>query len=83
MFDELASFLGLLNSLTPLGVIGLLGTIILLLVHKKGPLQTLKNNHLEHVQESLDKLVNSGEKQVDLLVDISRDMNYVKGKLDK
>ena len=68
--------------MTPLGVIALLGVVILLLVHKKGPLKTLANNHLEHVQQSLDKIAESSEKQVDLLVDIKADINYVKGKLD-
>ncbi len=82
MFEELSKFLSTLNTLTPLGVIALLGTTIFLLVHKNGPIQTIKNNHLEHVQASLDKIVELNEKQVEHLVDIKTDISFVKGKID-
>jgi hypothetical protein len=83
MFDAITALLGVLNAMTPLGIVALLGVVILLMVHKKGPIQTLKNNHLEHVQQSLNQIAESGDRQVDLLVDISKDMNFLKGKLDK
>lgn len=82
MFDQLAALLSTLNSLSPLGVIGLLGVVILLLVHKRGPLKTLTDNHLSHVQVALDRIAESSDRQVELLYEIKEDISYVKGKLD-
>lgn len=83
MFDTFVAFLSTLNSLSPLAVIALLGSIIFLMVHKSGPIRKLSDNHLEHVQGSLDKIVDSTGKSVDLLVDMKSDLSYLKGKLDK
>lgn len=82
MFEEIVSLLTSLNSLSPLGVIGLLVVVILLMVHKNGPIKKIANNHLEHVQGTLEKIAESSDKQVDLLVDIKADIAFVKGKLD-
>ena len=90
MFDGIVTFLSALNALTPLGVAALLGVVILLLVHKKGPIKTLANNHLEHVQASLDVIADSSkkhaeisQKQLELLGDIKAEIYYVKAKVDK
>jgi len=83
MIESFISLLQALNSLTPVGIIGLLITVILLMVHKKGPIQTIANNHLSHVQDSLEKIAENSEKTVDLLNDMREDMGYLKGKLDK
>ena len=90
MIEQLVQLLNVLNGLSPLAVIALLGTIILLMVHRKGPLQTLKNNHLEHVQKSLDRIVDATEvqvtssaQQVDLLVDIKSGVEFLKGRSER
>ena len=83
MFDSLTSLLGMLNTLSPLGVIGLLAVVVLLMVHKKGPLKILTNNHMEHIQISLTKIAESSDKQVNLLQEVSKDINYMKGKMDQ
>lgn len=81
MFTELTTFLSMLSSLSPLAVIALLGTIILLMVHKKGPIKLMTDNHLTHVSDSLKQIADNSDKQVDLLNDIKNDTAWLKGKL--
>lgn len=83
MLEHLVGLLAALNSLTPLGVIALLGVVILLMVHEKGPIKTLTNNHLEHVQAALDKIVVHGEEEIELLHEIKSELSYLKGKLER
>lgn len=93
----LEQFLKVLNTLTPLGLAGLLAVIIYFMVSKtRGPLANLKSNHLHHLQMALDRIANSNdklcvaseqqaaasEKQLDALNDIRSDISFVKGKLD-
>ena len=82
MFDVLLKLLVTLNGLTPLGVIGLLGVIILLLVHKRGPLQTLKNNHLQHIENSLSQIAENSTKQVEILYEVKGGIEFLKGRRD-
>lgn len=83
MLDSLIPFLQALNSLSPLGVIALLVVVVLLMVHEKGPVKKLMNNHLDHVQMALDKIVVNGSSQIELLNEIKSEISYLKGKLDK
>lgn len=87
--ETLSSVLLLLNSLTPIGLVGLLSLIAGLLLHKRGPLRTLTDNHLSHIQQSLDRIAASNEKQVlsswrqeVSLNEIKVDLSFLKGKLD-
>jgi hypothetical protein len=82
MFDAILTVLNALNKLTPVGVFGLLVLTTFVFVWKNGPFRTLKDNHLHHVQEALDKIVESSDKQVELLHTIKEDISFVKGKLD-
>lgn len=82
MLEALTALLEVLNKFTPLGVAAILGLAIFVFIWKNGPMRKLKDNHLAHVQASLDKIVESGDKQVDLLVDIKTDISFLKGKLD-
>ncbi len=70
------------NALTPLGICGLLIVVIILMTHEKGPIKQLTNNHLEHVQMSLDQIVENGKEHNSKLDDIRADISFVKGKLD-
>lgn len=81
MFTSFVAVLQALNSLTPLGVIALLIVVILLMVHKDGPIKKLSENHLSHVQQSLDALVKNGDDQLDALKDQSRSLNEIKSEI--
>jgi len=83
MIEALTQLLVVLNTLSPLAIIGLLGAVIFLMAHEKGPIKILANNHLDHVQASLDKIVVNGEAQTELLNQIKSELNYLKGKLDR
>lgn len=77
----LTSLLNILNAMTPLGIIALLAVIILLLVHPRGPLRTIKDNHLSHAQDSLERIATNSDKQVEALGEIKADIAWVKGRL--
>lgn len=79
--ESLTTLLTAVNAMSPIGVIALLGVVILLLVHKRGPLRRLTDNHLDHVQASLDRIAESSDKQLDALNDIRADIGFVKGRL--
>lgn len=83
MLQALAALLQALNALSPLGIIALLGVVILLMVHKDGPIQKIANNHLDHAQGTLEDILENGKGQLEVLNDIKADINYVKGKLDR
>ena len=82
MMEEAKQLIELLNTLSPLGVLGFIGVIVLSITHKNGPVKVFMNNHLAHLQESLDKLVASSEDNGDKLETIRDDINYMKGKMD-
>jgi len=89
MFTIITTLLQAANSMTPLGICALLVVVIILMTHEKGPIKQLANNHLEHVQMALDKIVLNGDaqaaslkEQAATLNDIRSDISYVKGKLD-
>lgn len=71
------------NDVTPLGVIVLLTTVILLMVHKRGPIRRMQDNHLHHVQIALDRIVEQGDKQIDTLNDIKADIAVVKDRVKR
>lgn len=83
MISSLTTLVQALSTITPLGIAALLIVVILLMIHPKGPIKMLANNHLEHVQASLDILTATSTKQLDTLSDIRSDISYVKGKLDR
>ena len=79
MSDLITSTVGVLNSMTPLAIIGLLGYVIFVLVWKKSPtheaVDTLKTNDLTHMAESLDRIER-------LLTDMNSRLIYVQAALD-
>jgi F0F1-type ATP synthase membrane subunit b/b' len=85
MLETIITVLKLLNTFSPLGVAALallvLGAVLYTAFHSNGPIQKIANNHLEHVQDSLDKIAASGERHTELLTDIKVDISFVKGKL--
>jgi F0F1-type ATP synthase membrane subunit b/b' len=79
----LVNLLQILNSLSPLGVIALLAVVILLMTHRNGPIKKLANNHLEHVQTSLDAIAKNSERTVELLSECKAELAWLRGKLDR
>ncbi len=73
--------LHVLNDLSPLALAVLLGSIILLIVHKNGPVRKIQDNHLTHIEAAITKVANNSDKQLDKLDEIRSEMSWVKGKL--
>lgn len=82
MLTTLTALLTAANTITPLGICALLIVVIILMTHEKGPIKQLANNHLEHVQASLDQIVDNGKAHTVTLNEIAKDISYVKGKID-
>lgn len=78
MLETLTTAVDLLNSLSPLAVIGLLAYIVFLMVAKKGPIATISNNHLSGLPEMAASL----ERMERTLGEIRDGMNYVRGRLN-
>lgn len=76
-------FIHTVNDVTPLGLAVLLGVIIFLMVNKNGPLRTMTDNHLTHIQDSLDRIAKSGESQQQSLGQIQAGVEWLKGHLTK
>ena len=79
MSDLITSTVGVLNSMTPLAIIGLLGYVIFVLVWKKSPahdaVEKLGTNDLTHMAESLDRIER-------LQTDMNSRLIYVQAALD-
>jgi hypothetical protein len=76
------SILHVLNDLSPLALAVLLGAIVLLIVHKRGPVQMIKDNHLTHIEAHLSEIAANGKAQIGKLDEIRNDLQWVKGKID-
>lgn len=76
--DALIAFLTTLNSLSPLAIIGLLGTVIFMLVTGKTAsakaLHTVQTNHLHELPEMADTL-----RRIETR--LAEDFTYIKAKL--
>lgn len=77
--DSIIEFLKLLNSLSPLAVIGLLGTVIFMLVTGKTKagekLKEVQDNHLHELPEIAETLRRIESK-------LDQDLSYIKAKLN-
>lgn len=60
----------------------LLGAIVLLIVHKRGPVQKIKDNHLPHIEAHLSEIAANSRTQIVKLDEIRNDLQWVKGKID-
>ena len=77
MFETLHSTIELLNSLSPIGVIGLLAYIVYLMISKKGPIQVISNNHLSGLPE-----MNATLLRIESTISEVRDgINYLRGRI--
>ena len=81
--DNLIKFLEALNSLSPLAIIGLLGTVIFLLVKGKTSVDdkvaVISDNHLHGVQESLDRLLETLQR---IEVDMKGEFSYLRARMN-
>jgi len=73
MFGEMNETLLILSSLSPIAIIGLLSWIVFLLVHRKGPIKALTENHIQSIYELLSRMDNT-------LLEIRDGINYLKGR---
>ena len=73
MFGEMNETLLILSSLSPIAIIGLLSWIVFLLVHRKGPIKVLTENHIQSIYELLSRMDNT-------LLEIRDGINYLKGR---
>ena len=87
--DEVKTIIELLNNLSPLGVLAFIGVIVLSITHKNGPVKVFMNNHLAHLQASMDRLViatellvKSNDDNGEKLDTIRDDISFLKGKMD-
>lgn len=80
---DIKQIIDVMNTLSPLGALGFFGFILLSILHKKGPVKVLMNNHLYHLQQSIDKMVQLSEQNNEKLDEISSDLAYMRGKLDR
>ena len=85
--ESLISFLTTLNSLTPLALAGLLGTVIFLMVYKN-PFKPLENklnevttNHLHELPEISENLKKAVEILSRIEVKQAEDFSFIKAKL--
>ena len=83
---ELAAFLTLLNSLSPLAVIGLLGTVIFLLVkgktHTARELKVVQTNHLHELPEIAETLRSMSDTLRRMETRMAEDFSHIKAKLN-
>jgi hypothetical protein len=84
--ETLITFLTTLNSLSPLAVIALLGTIIFLLVKGKtaadGKVDTIASNHLHELPEIAETLRVMAETLRRMETKMSEEFAYLRGKLN-
>jgi hypothetical protein len=84
--ETLIPLLELLNNLSPLAVIALLGTVIFLLVKGKedigGKVDTVANNHLHELPEAVEILRRMEATLQRIEVKWSEDMAYLKGRIN-
>lgn len=78
---DLIAFLHAVNAVTPLGLAALLGVVILLMTHKRGPIRKIQDNHLAHVQAALERIADNSDKNLEALHEIGKDISYVKGRI--
>ena len=84
--------IGALNTLSPLGLAGLMGFILYHMVAKKGSVKTLSENHLSGLPDilvTLQSIDGSSKRQEALLGEIRDDLSetakgveYLKGRAD-
>lgn len=80
--DSIVEFFKILNSISPFAVLAGIVTLVILVWHPEGPINKIANNHLGHVQETLEKICDNGEKQLEALGDIKEGISYLKGRVD-
>lgn len=84
--ETLIEFLTTLNSLSPLAVIALLGTIIFMLVKGKTgagkQLKAVQENHLHDMPEVVQTMRDMKETLQRIEVKLSEDMAYLKGRIN-
>ena len=78
MIETLSQLLGYLNALTPLGLAGGLAYIVYLLVGKRGPINSISDNHLS----SLPDMVATLERIEKALCEIRDGISYLKGRVN-
>lgn len=84
MLANLVSTFTALNSVSSLGVIGLLSYVIYLMIAKKGPIKTISDNHLSGLPEmnaTLVRMEESSKRQETTLGEIRDGINYLKGRV--
>lgn len=81
--DSIVALFEILNKITPFAVLAGLIVLVVVFYHPNGPVKTLTDNHLTHMQKSLDKLCDHGEKSLEVLGDIKSDIAYLKGRADR
>ncbi len=84
--DSLLEFLNALNSLSPLAVIALLGTIIFILVRRKAAspeaVAEIKDNHLHDMPEMVATLRKIDETLQRMEVRIAEDLAYIRARIN-
>lgn len=82
--EPIISFLTTLNSLSPLAVIALLGTVIFILVKGKTPkrLHEITTNHLHELPQMAADLREIAESIRRVEVKLTEDLSYLKARLN-
>lgn len=81
--DTLVSLWTLLKSVAPSGQFVALGIIAAYVWSLSQQVTTVKENHLTHVQESLDTLVEQGREQIELLHALHVSITLLIGRSDR
>jgi hypothetical protein len=84
--DALAALLETFNSLSPLAIIGMLGTAIVLLIKSRnevsGKVDTVANNHLHELPEAVEILRRMESTLQRIEVKMSEDFSYIRARLN-
>lgn len=81
ILSAIETFLHVFKDASPIAVAALLGIGVLAILHKRGPIRQMQNNHLVHLQASLDKVVENTSAGNAKLAQISEDIQFLKGRL--
>lgn len=84
--EEIISLFTALNSLTPLAIIGLLGTVIFLLVKGKTAtgrkVEAIANNHLHDLPELVELVRKMADTLQRIEVRMGEDFTYIKARIN-
>lgn len=82
-FDTLLNLVSALGAASPFAVLAALCFVAFYVWSAKIKIDNVADNHLLHVQDSLDDLVDLSKQQLNAINEVKDNTNYLKGKLDQ